>query len=371
MLKLRLLPPHPAAVGHDGEALTCAYAPDGRKVISGGWDGNLRVWNTDTGSLDSSTRASNKPICACAVSPDGAYYLSACLDGFLAHWKSATLEKSAYFLAHWRPVSSIAFGARGQLLATSSWDKNLVLRDLSEDQDWRTLAGHKDIVGGCRFTPDGSKLLSWSHDGSLILWDVARGQPLVSFTGHGDRVTAAAISPDGRLAASGSRDRTLRLWDLENCCEAAWRRLGSDIVGCFFLADQERLAVIDSEGCLSVHLLPELLEQCELLTDLPVVGGDMSPLGNQIALGCADGVIRLVDIEGLAIQPLRTPARPAPLEANRGLRHWLTPASWKTRLTFSCPVCHLPLSVPQSASRLPVACPSCQRLLRLECVASN
>ena len=43
MATLRLLASNPNAEGHKGEAFACAYTPDGAYVLSGGWDGHLRV----------------------------------------------------------------------------------------------------------------------------------------------------------------------------------------------------------------------------------------------------------------------------------------------------------------------------------------
>jgi WD40 repeat protein len=299
MIKLRLLPALPIQPGREGELSTCAYTPDGSHIISGGWDGMLRIWNAETGSETASLLASDKPIIACAVSPDGRFYLSACLNGFLAHWDAQTLQKAAYFLAHWRPISCIAFGNKGQTLATASWDMNLILWDLNPNRDWRPLTGHEDIVAGCSFTPDGELLLSWSHDGTLKLWDVQEATCLRDFIGHRDRVTAGAISPDGRWAASGSRDQTLRLWDLDQAQEIVCCTLAGGIAGCFFLPDDSTLLAVTEDGCVSIHCLPGLEQERELLTELRVLHGALAPHGNQLALACANGRIHRVGLEGV------------------------------------------------------------------------
>ena len=49
MIKLSLLPAAPASPGRIGELSTCAYTPDGAQILSGGWDGKLRVWDAETG----------------------------------------------------------------------------------------------------------------------------------------------------------------------------------------------------------------------------------------------------------------------------------------------------------------------------------
>ncbi len=243
--------------------------------------------------------ASDKPIIACAVSPDGKFFLSACLNGFLAHWEVETLQKAAYFLAHWRPISGIAYDRAGQLMATSSWDTNLILWDLVPARTWRSLAGHHDIVAGCQFTSDGARLLSWSHDSTLKLWDVAHNEQLLEFRGHQDRVTTADLSHDGRWAASGSRDQTLRLWDMESAKELVCCTMASPVSGCFFLPDDATVLAVNEDGSISLHHLPDLDQETELLTEYKVLQAALSHQGSQLALACGDGRIRRIELKGL------------------------------------------------------------------------
>jgi WD40 repeat protein len=299
MIKLRLLPAPLARKGQDVELAACAYSRDDRQILSGGWDGMLRVWDAESGEETAAIAASTKPVIASATSPDGKYFLSACLNGFLAHWEAATLEKAAYFLAHWRPISGIAFDRPGRLMATSSWDSNLILWDLDPSRNWRSLSGHEDIVAGCMFTPDDAQLLSWSHDATLRLWDVQTAEFAARFQGHSDRVTTAAISHDGRWVLSGSRDQTLRLWERQTATEITCCTMASPVCGCFFLPDDRTVLAVNEDGSISVHHLPDLDQQAELLTELRVQQVALSHEGGQLALACGDGILRRIALEGL------------------------------------------------------------------------
>ena len=312
MIKLRLLPAPPPPEGRDGELSTCAYTPDGLQIISGGWDGHLRIWDAATGQETASICASTKPIIACAVSPDSRFYLSACLNGFLAHWDAQTRQKAAYFLAHWRPISSIAFGNQGKTLATASWDMNLILWDRGPERDWRSLTGHEDIVAGCCFTPAGGRLLSWSYDGTLKLWDVENATLIRDFIGHCDRVQRPRCRPVScrrlvELFRDRLRDKTMRLWDLDLGQPIACSTLANGLRGCFFLPDAQTLLALNDDGALSIHLPTGILEQQgELLTELQVIHGALTPDACQLALACGDGQIHRVGLEG--IQPIPRPS---------------------------------------------------------------
>jgi WD40 repeat protein len=362
---LRLLPSPPGQAGHNGEAFCCAFTHDGNYVLSGGWDGHLRLWESASGIQAAAFQASHKPISACASSPDGKYLVSGCLEGFLIRWDAATHERASRMLAHSRPISAITYATDGNLLATASWDRSLFLWDLSREREGCTLVGHTDIVTGCRFIPGGHSLLSWSHDGTLGLWDVRGGQRLARLTGHNDRVTAAAVSPDGTRAASGSRDRTLKVWDLQSQQAVTSHALAAEVKACCFLLDGESLVAIDAHGRVTLHSLPELEVRANLATRLPVQCAELAPSGGRIALGCEDGHIRLVAVEGFDSAPLL-------VTATRTSRRTATPLQrllGKQRLILAylctCPVCRQAIELSAGDFARPLPCPGCHRQLRI------
>lgn len=366
MPTLHFLKTPDTSAGHEGEVLCCAFTPDGLAVLSGGWDGWLRLWDCETGQVTLAFRASEKPISACAISPDGRYLLSACLDGFLAHWDSKTREKVSYFLAHWRPLSAISFGMDGQLLATASWDRNLCLWDLCSEREWQTLCGHRDIVSGCRYTPDGKQLLSWSNDGRFGFWDVPSGASRGFLKAHEDRITAAAISPDGTWALSGSRDRHLKLWNLQSREVVASRLFAEEIRACFTLLDGSGVVVVDARGGISLHALPDLDECAALLTDCVAQCAAMSPAGDLIALGCMDGRIRVVQIRGLENEPLLTTPTQSRPRPRRGMQKLLRFREPGLLHYCHCPVCRRGFETEGHVLDRLQTCPSCGRQLRIK-----
>jgi WD40 repeat protein len=362
---LSLLPAGVRSGGSNGEILSCSYTPDGAYVLTGGWDGHLRLWDCATGTQVAAFQARPKPIAACAISPDGERWLSGCLDGFLAQWDARSNQPLSAFLAHGRPISAIVFSGDGKSLATASWDRRLVLWDLTREREGRALNGHGDIVAGCRFTPDGKSLVSWSYDCTLTLWDVPRARPLAKFTSHADRVTAGAVSPDGLWAASGSRDGVLKLWDLQARQEVGSKSLGTEIRACFFLLDGMSVIAVDAHGRLSMHAVPDLRDQGDLRTLLPVQCAALSPSGNQVALGCENGQLDRVAVEGSEDTPLVITAT----RTSRRTATTLERLFGKSRLVHAyqcfCPACRRSFELSADAAGQSVACPHCSRSLRI------
>ena len=162
--------------GEGGEVYSCVYSADGAFVLSGGWDGYLRLWLSANGQQITSLAASPRPLSSCAISPDGTAWLSAAMDGALTWWDAVSHRMGQSFIAHIRPISAIQFSPDVRQLATASWDRKLVLRRVGDEHEGRTLVGHRDIVAGCRWSSDSKQLLSWSHDGTLRLWNADSGR---------------------------------------------------------------------------------------------------------------------------------------------------------------------------------------------------
>jgi len=362
---LRLLSAAQASGGHGGEVFSCAYTPDGTHVLSGGWDGHLRLWEAGSGAQLTGFKAADKAISACAISPDNSRWLSGGLDGMLAHWDASNHKRVSVFLAHTRPISAIVFDVDGQTLATSSWDRSLALWHANRERDNRQLSGHLDIVAGCHFTPDGKSLLSWSYDGSVRTWETTHGRQTGQLAGHEHRVTAGAISPDGRLAASAARDGALRLWEMETLRELACAGVSHEVRSLFFLLDGESLVSVQANGRIAIHSVPQLAEQGDLNVRLPLQCGALAPSGAQIALGCEDGKVRFLAVDGLEdsaffITPTRTSQRTTTV-----LGRLFGRSKVEHAFACICPACRKSFQVPECAAKQRRCCPHCKRPVRL------
>jgi WD40 repeat protein len=308
--------------------------------------------------------AASRPLSACAVSANGKYWLAGSLDGQLSIWDAPAQKLVKTFLAHTRPISTILFTDE-QTLLTASWDCTLALWNLEREREFRPLTGHRDIVAGCRLAPDGRRLLSWSYDRTLRLWDLAPSGTSFSLQGHADRVTAAAVSPDGRWAASGSRDGTVILWELENGAAGASVRRPAEIRACLFLPDGETLVTVDLNGLVALHGLPDLTELSVLATRLAVQCADLDAAGTLVALGCGDGLVHFVDIEGADDSALVVTPTPTTRRTATTLQRWLGRSTVREAYCCTCPVCRQSFELPRCPPGHQAPCPHCRRSLRL------
>jgi WD40 repeat protein len=199
--------------GHSGRVWTVAFAPDGRRVVSGGFDGSVRVWDLVSGREQ--RRFNHADYVRSAVfSHDGRFILSGGDDKVLRLWSLESGKEVRSFKGHGHYVWDVALSRDGKLALSASLDKTVRLWDVEKGEEVKGFLGHKDTVLSVAFSPDGRRALSGSTDKTLILWNLETGQRLRTFTGHKGYVHSVAFSPDGRRALSAGQDHTVGLWDV-------------------------------------------------------------------------------------------------------------------------------------------------------------
>jgi WD40 repeat protein len=186
---------------------------DQRHLLSGGYDNTLRLWDIKTGKqLHSFTHQNRVP--GMAFVPDSQLALSGSHDRTVRLWDLKDYKEVHRFDGHTGCVVTVAISSNGHRAASVSEDGTVRLWDLEKRREIACLRGHTGGVYGVAFSPDGKRVLSGGMDKTLRLWDVENGKQLQVFEGHTEWVRDVAFSPDGRRALSASGDGTVRLWEV-------------------------------------------------------------------------------------------------------------------------------------------------------------
>ncbi|NID14086.1 WD40 repeat domain-containing protein [Luteibacter yeojuensis] len=225
---------------HGGIVRAVAFAPDGGQVLSGGWDGMLRVASFPYRAGEPGLIANKAGINAIAVQPKGNIVVLGDNAGTVSFWRKdgntiSLLRRNP--LAS-RAVTAVAFNDDGSILATATGDKRLVMQPVSPDGtpgqqvSVDTKGMHDSAIYRIAFVP-GTRdtLISGDWNGHLVVWsrdaETGKAVPVRRLEiAPGQRVAtrSMAISPDGRWLAVGDDKGTLRLWDLLDASQVEGRR---------------------------------------------------------------------------------------------------------------------------------------------------
>jgi WD40 repeat protein len=221
--------------GHRGFAPVVAYSPDGKSVLTAGFDGTARVWDVATGRRKGKVLDHGEGnVFAAAFSPDGNRVLTAFEPrnrkppAETQLWDARTGKPVGRPLKHDRPIWAVAFAPDGRSFLTGGARPRLWSPDTG-----RPLCDplrHDGIASAVAFSRDGKMFLTASMWGVttlnnrvVMLWEAATGKPLGQPLRHDHPVIAANFSADGRtvLTATGGNGGEAQLWDV-----ATSRRLG-------------------------------------------------------------------------------------------------------------------------------------------------
>ena len=161
-----------------------AMSRDGRRLATGDYGGEVKVWDLSTGNI-------------------------------LRQWQAHERQQFAAMMDHVNECMD--YSADGRHLVTAGFDGLVKLWDPETGKLERTMTGHAGIVVGVHFTPDQRRLISQARDGTVRIWDPATGKELLSLTDplfEGMYTWYVAVSPDGRrvFSAPGHRKEMI-IWE--------------------------------------------------------------------------------------------------------------------------------------------------------------
>jgi WD40 repeat protein len=72
--------------GHRGQVTSVAVTPDGRTIVSGSWDGTVKLWDAETGAETATFQWPTGKVYAVACAPDGTRMAAAGEKGTVVVW---------------------------------------------------------------------------------------------------------------------------------------------------------------------------------------------------------------------------------------------------------------------------------------------
>ena len=255
------------AKAHDGTVAGLVVTPDGKNVLTGGLDGQIKVWNPVRMKEARTFAGDAGPVAQLALAPNGKWVASCATrltvsDMRVQIWDITRGAEHGRLRGASDNYRCVAVSADGKRVAAGSADGSVWVWALEpEGPKPLSLKGHKGPVNAVAFSKSGNSLLSGGDDGLVRQWDLEAGREkgafaagvgavaglaagrkrvavagrtglavrqkdgeLTGLDGHDGPVACVAATADGGLWATGGADGTVRIWGAEDGAELA--RLG-------------------------------------------------------------------------------------------------------------------------------------------------
>jgi hypothetical protein len=199
--------------GHQsGGVRRVEFTSDGKTLVSGGFDGFIRIWDLATRKQLREIRADSGTVYGIAISSDGKTIASAGRDGLkLWELESGNQLPRANMAKH--GCIAVGYSPDGKLVASGD-SSTVVIWEVASGKEIHTLKGFQGEISQLIFSADCRTLYTSSYDRAIRLWEVRTGRQIHEAEGHSGWVWGIALSKDEKTLASCSVDTRLLRWNL-------------------------------------------------------------------------------------------------------------------------------------------------------------
>lgn len=115
--------------GHNGWVTSLAWRPDGKILVSSGYDKSIKLWDTSDFACLKVLEGHTGMVWSISISPDGQYVASASEDQTVRIWDMNKLDCVRVLKNHTRGICSVDFNSSSTILANTSDDNSIQLWD--------------------------------------------------------------------------------------------------------------------------------------------------------------------------------------------------------------------------------------------------
>jgi eukaryotic-like serine/threonine-protein kinase len=142
-----------------------------------------------------------------AISADWKRIISGGEDRIVGIWDIEKRAEIQTLVGHKSQVLSVAFSPDGMRVVSGDKDKTIMVWDATDGSEVFTISDLKTPVISVLYSKSGKWIFSTSGGPVVQVWDAAKGEPhRPSLVGHQSAVNCLSLSGDGKRLATGSDD---------------------------------------------------------------------------------------------------------------------------------------------------------------------
>lgn len=216
-----------------GTAMRVNYSPSGDRIVTSGWGLTSELWDAASGE-ELFTLPGYEGMIGLRqqivgnFSPDGALIAGAhqaggpgwIWDGYTGEQIVSYAGHTGFYLPEWSPAGD-------RLLTVGEEDSSAKIWDVATGELLQTMPGVAGFIG--RWSPDGGRILTNGQPGEVIIWEAESGAKLLTIrastafindfrsevtSGISEAIQSMDWSPDGAYLLTSGNDGTARVRDI-------------------------------------------------------------------------------------------------------------------------------------------------------------
>ncbi|XP_011860734.1 PREDICTED: cilia- and flagella-associated protein 52 [Vollenhovia emeryi] len=236
------------------------FARDDQMLLSAWNDGIIRAFSPHNGDFYFSIHnAHTKAVSTIAVTSDSNTLISGGCDGQVRVWdiKTDVRRLISILKEHRGPITSLHVSSNNEDLVSSSTDGTCVVWDITRCSRKHILIGNTMFMMA-QFTPDSIQILTCGTDRKIAYWETLDGSLVREIEGSSaGTINCVDISSDGRYFITGSNDCTVKIWEYDS---ADLTHVGTFhaaiITACKFSTDGKYIVSASADGTIMIWKRP-------------------------------------------------------------------------------------------------------------------
>ncbi|XP_010250943.1 PREDICTED: autophagy-related protein 16-like [Nelumbo nucifera] len=282
---------------HEGGCGSIMFEHNSDKLITGGHDRTIKMWDTKTGVVSCTLQGCLGTVLDLSLTHDNRSIIAASSSNNLYMWDVTTGRIRHTLTGHTDKVCAVDVSKISSRRAVSAaYDRTIKTWDLQKGYCVNTLICHSNCNALC-FSLDGQTICSGHVDGNLRIWDLQTGRLLSEIAAHSQAITSICPSQSGNVVLTSGRDNLHNLFDmrsLEVCgtLRANENRVASNWSRSCMSGDDNYVAAGSADGSICIWSRSRTDTVCTLREHTaPVLSCSWSELGQPLASADKSGNI--------------------------------------------------------------------------------
>ena len=155
--------------------ISCRYEPKGHYIFAGAQDYQIWRWEPST-NKKIQLKGADAWVRGIAFSPDGKTMLTGGYDGRLLWWPVDGEKPERTVEAHTGWIMGVGVSPDGKLIATTGNDKLVKIWNFTDGKLLHTLKGHESVIYNAVFHPQGQQLATSDLKSNILVWNIGTGK---------------------------------------------------------------------------------------------------------------------------------------------------------------------------------------------------